>query len=120
MTKSKSAGLSSLRLLAEVDHGLDAFVVQQICAVFAHHNAVGMAVLYGSRAKGCYRKGSDIDLTLMASSAQLLDLETISQIEEALDDLMLPYSFDLSVFAEIENQNLVDHIQRVGVIFYQR
>ena len=42
------------------------------------------------------------------------------QIEEALDDLMLPYSFDLSVFAEIENQNLVDHIQRVGVIFYQR
>lgn len=33
---------------------------------------------------------------------------------------MLPYSFDLSEFAEIENQNLVDHIQRVGVIFYQR
>ena len=118
MTKSKSAGLSSLRLLAEVDHGLDAFVVQR--TVLAHHNAVGMAVLYGSRAKGCYRKGSDIDLTLMASSAQLLDLETIYQIEEALDDLMLPYSFDLSVFAEIENQNLVDHIQRVGVIFYQR
>ena len=82
MTKSKSVGLSSLRLLAEVDHGLDAFVVQQICAVFAHHNAVGMAVLYGSRAKGCYRKGSDIDLTLMASSAQLLDLETRNHVSD--------------------------------------
>ena len=41
-------------------------------------------------------------------------------IEEALDDFMLPCSFDLSGYADIENQNLVDHSQRVGVIFYQR
>ena len=59
-------------------------------------------------------------MTLMASPAELLDLETIYRIEKALDDLMLPCSFDLSGYADIENQNLVDHSQRVGVIFYQR
>jgi hypothetical protein len=35
-------------------------------------------------------------------------------------DLFLPYSFDISLFKDIDNPNLVDHINRVGVTFYEK
>ena len=39
---------------------------------------------------------------------------------DLLDDLYLPYMFDISIFDKIDNQNLKDHINRVGQVFYQR
>ncbi len=72
--------------------------------------------LYGSRALGSYREGSDIDLTLLGE----IDLTTLNHISLKLDDLLLPYEIDLSVFDEIENAELREHIQRVGKVFYQR
>ena len=46
------------------DIGLSESVVYRICAVFSRYPQAAEAILYGSRAKGTYRKGSDIDLTL--------------------------------------------------------
>jgi predicted nucleotidyltransferase len=59
-------------------------------------------VLYGSRAKGNYRRGSDIDLTLWGeiSFPALLNLHT------ALDDLLLPWMIDLSIYDRLENPAL--------------
>ncbi|MBU1171821.1 MAG: hypothetical protein KKD44_19885 [Proteobacteria bacterium] len=37
-----------------------------------------------------------------------------------IDDLLLPYSFDISIFADIDNPDLIDHIKRVGMIFYEK
>jgi predicted nucleotidyltransferase len=98
-------------------YGLPEHTVDQICAVLAQHPAVARAVLYGSRAKGNYKPGSDIDLTLLG--AALTPAECAS-IAEALDDLLLPYSIDLSLFAELRHPELEAHIQRVGVVFYVR
>jgi len=100
-----------------MSHGLPQNAVEQICAVLARYPQVERAVLYGSRAKGTYRRGSDIDLTLHGSE---LTLTVIFRILDELDDLLLPYTIDLSIFHTIESPDLIEHIQRVGVTFYQR
>ena len=74
-------------------------------------------VLYGSRAKDNYREGSDIDLTLMGDA---LSHAQLNRIKMQIDDLLLPYTIDLSIFELIDNANLIDHIRRVGVVFYER
>jgi predicted nucleotidyltransferase len=78
--------------------------------------SIERAVIYGSRAKGNYKPGSDIDLTLFGpaiTEAELLALEN------RLDDLLLPYTFDISRFHTLQNPQLIDHIQRVGQDFYK-
>ncbi len=99
-------------------YGLQDATIQKICAVFARFPQVEKAVLYGSRAKGNYKNGSDIDLTLRGDAA--LTLNVLYKISEELDDLLLPYTIDLSIFANISDRDLIDHIQRVGVTFYAR
>lgn len=90
----------------------------QIQAVFSGFPAIEQAVLYGSRAKGNYRPGSDIDLTLKTHGDGTLHL--LTGIMNALDDLDLPYLFDISLLAHINNDNLIKHIERVGIEFYNK
>ncbi len=102
----------------DTQFGLKAKTITAIRAVFAAFPQVGKVVVYGSRAKGNYKIGSDIDLTLMPSKSNQLDLSVQLKIEDALEELMLPYQLDISIFDSIENPKLVDHIQRVGQVFY--
>ena len=97
--------------------GLKETTIEKISAVFAGFPQVEKAVLYGSRAKGNYKNGSDIDLTLHGKD---LTLNVLYKIDEELDDLLLPYTFDLSIFERLSDPDFIDHIQRVGVVFYQR
>jgi uncharacterized protein len=97
--------------------GLDENTIQNIQRVFETFPEIDMAVIYGSRAKGNYKPGSDIDMTL---KGEKLNLSTVNAIGLKLDDLMLPYIFDISVFKQISNSDLKDHINRVGIIFYER
>jgi len=98
-------------------YGLDDLTVIKIQAVFAFFPQVEKAILYGSRAKGNYRPGSDIDLTLKGEN---LTLSVMNQISLVLDDLLLPYTFDLSVYTHIKDSDLLEHIGRVGVEFYSK
>ncbi len=98
--------------------GLQESVIQQICAVLAKYPQVQKAVLYGSRAKGTYKNGSDIDLTLVGGED--LSLHILYRIADELDDLLLPYTFDLSIFSHISDPDVVEHIRRVGVTLYER
>lgn len=100
-----------------MNHGLTAVTVAKIHEVLSRHAEVERAVLYGSRAKGNFKPGSDIDLTLIGHR---LDERIRSRIDEELDDLMLPYKIDLSLFAHLTHAGLVDHIQRVGMPLYDR
>lgn len=97
--------------------GLKDETIESICEVFAHHPLVEKALLYGSRAMGNFKPGSDIDLTLLGDSLTSTELGVI---EEELDDLLLPYQIDLSIFHRIENTDLREHIERVGVVFYRK
>jgi predicted nucleotidyltransferase len=98
------------------DFGLAASDIEKIVSVFCRYEGLDEVVLYGSRAKGNYRPGSDIDLTLKGKD---LNLKILNRINTELDDLLLPYTFDVSIYAQIENEDLIDHIQRVGVTFYR-
>ena len=97
--------------------GLSDKTLATVRSILADHAAVEKAILYGSRAKGNYRKGSDIDLTLVGSG---LNLHLLAEIAGRLDDSAIPYQVDLSLKDQIDNPNLLEHIERVGVVFYQR
>lgn len=103
-----------------MNHGLSAQTVSAIHAVLARHPKVQRAVLYGSRAKGNYQPGSDIDLTLFAGDDQEINTHEIADILDEVDDLLLPYTMDLSAFAKIDNEAVRAHIQRIGKVFYER
>jgi predicted nucleotidyltransferase len=95
--------------------GLSAETLGQLRRVFARHAKVKQVLLYGSRAKGNYRPGSDIDLTLCGENLTLSDL---LKMEQEIDDLLLPYKTDLSLLDRIDSPDLLDHIRRVGKILY--
>ena len=75
-------------------------------------------VLYGSRARGDYKNGSDIDLTFRGSSD--LTHTLVSRIANDLDDQLLPYTIDLCIFKNIRNPEMVEQIERVGVALYKK
>lgn len=97
--------------------GLSEQTIERINSVFARHPEVEKVVLYGSRAKGTHKPGSDIDLTLYGNE---ISLKEKNRILDELDALDLPYSIDLSVFNQLSHLQLRDHIERVGVVFYAR
>jgi predicted nucleotidyltransferase len=97
--------------------GLKNNTIKQIIKVFTYFPQVEKAIIFGSRAKGNYRPASDLDITLKGDNLTLKDLNKISM---ALDDLLLPYTFDLSIYKQIDNQDLIEHINRVGKLFYSK
>lgn len=97
-------------------HGLTEDDVATIHELLARQPKIEQAILYGSRAMGRYRAGSDIDLTLIGCD---LAIDDAMALHSALDDSDLPYKFDISVKSKIQNPALVDHITRVGKVFYQ-
>jgi len=98
--------------------GLKEATIQKICDVLARYPQVEKAVLYGSRAKGDYKNGSDIDLTLQGGED--LTLTIMYGIMAEFDNLLLPYTIDLSIYRDIKDEDVIDHIKRVGVTFYEK
>ena len=100
--------------------GLSASVIGKINGVLAQHPMVRKAVIYGSRAKGNYQPGSDIDLSLFAVEGQEISHRELASILDEVDDLLLPYTMDLSAFEQLKHDSLREHIERVGQVFYER
>lgn len=98
-------------------YGLPEETIAKLCGVFSQYPAIKSVQLYGSRAKGNYRPGSDIDLSIQAPALGLSDLLAI---ENQIDDLLLPWTVDLSLLHQIDNLELIDHIRRIGTPFYSR
>ncbi len=98
-------------------HGLTEKTINAINNVFAIYTEIDEAIFYGSRAKGNFKPGSDIYLTLKGSG---LDLKIVNKISLDLDDLLLPYNIDLSKYHHISDPDLIGHIERVGKVFYRK
>jgi predicted nucleotidyltransferase len=81
-----------------------------ISSVLNQHPEVSQVKLFGSRAKGCHTPVSDIDLALWGVDA--LQAESIAA---ELDELPLPYHFDVKAFESIKQDSLREHIQRKGI-----
>ena len=98
-------------------HGLPKSTLNRITAVLEHVPEVQGAILFGSRAKGTHKSGSDIDLALQGAS---LNWRIIGQIYDDLDDLLLPHRFSLIHLDANTDPAVAAHIARVGVPLFQR
>jgi predicted nucleotidyltransferase len=92
-------------------YGISQNALDKIKAVLFSMQGVEQAVLYGSRAKGNYKEGSDIDLTVKGN----LTYNDLVKMSVNLDDLNLPWEIDISLYSQIKNKDLLDHIDRVGI-----
>lgn len=97
--------------------GLDVDTRRNIRKVIAGFPCIEKVLIYGSRAKGNYKVGSDIDLTLIGKD--LTHGNSIDPLMSRLDDLNLPYTFDISIFNKLGDLDLIEHILRVGKTFYR-
>jgi len=98
-------------------YGLTERDMKTIQSVFDTFPEVKKVHLFGSRAKGNYRLGSDIDLAIMN---QGLNSITLSRLIGKFEESSLPYNIDLVDFTNLTKQEFIDHINRVGVPFYQQ
>ena len=98
------------------DIGLAPHELDLIRGVFRRFPTISEVALYGSRAKGTYRPESDIDLALVGVDD---DVEAEAVADE-LDELPLPYRFDVKAYGGIKYGPLREHIARVGVSLYRR
>ena len=97
--------------------GLKPETIDKINSVFIKYPEVEQVIIYGSRAKGNYRNGSDIDITLKGKD---LNDKIRSKISWDIDDLNTPYLFDISIFDQLNSPDLEEHIERVGQVFYSK
>ena len=75
------------------------------------------AIVFGSRAKGNAEPGADIDIALKGES---VTEKTVLTLVTALEELPLPYFYDIVAYRNIQNQDLIEHIDRVGGVLYER
>lgn len=95
--------------------GLSDDQFSQLIGIFKLVKQVNQVKVFGSRAKGNYRKNSDIDLALFGDS---LDRFVISKLLLELDDSNIPFKVDAQIYTEINNDPLKEHIDRVGIKIY--
>jgi uncharacterized protein len=97
-------------------YGLKEEQIKSIQNIFASNPRVDEVFIFGSRAKGNFKPGSDIDLALKGKK---LLFDDVLALHAKLDDLDLPYTFDIVNYEQINNHDLTDHINRVGISFYK-
>ena len=92
--------------------------IEYIRLALSRFNEVENAVIFGSRAIGNYKKGSDVDISITGSQ---ITQKTLCQLDDLLnEEYPLPYFFDLIYYDDIHNQNLKQHIDKYGKEIYQK
>jgi predicted nucleotidyltransferase len=100
------------------DYGLSQRSINTMHRIFGGYESLKKVILYGSRAMGTYKNGSDIDITLEVGE-EFTDIDLL-RVCGALEESDLPYFVDCSVFSRIGNPELREHIARVGKVLYER
>lgn len=101
----------------KLDTGLQQSDFETILSVLKNFPVVTEAYIFGSRAKGSFRKGSDVDIALKGNN---IDFKIVSEISHLLnEETILPYKFDILNYHTINNADLIEHIDRVGVCIYK-
>jgi predicted nucleotidyltransferase len=86
--------------------------------LFQKYSGIQSVILYGSRAKGNYRNGSDIDITLYTDEG--FGFNELSALAGDFDDSDLPYFVDVSIYNQLQDNDLIAHIKRVGKVLYTK
>jgi predicted nucleotidyltransferase len=98
-------------------YGLQESDLDALISLLKKNSKIDEIILFGSRAKGTFNNGSDIDLALKGSN---LNLQDILDATLETEKLLLPYKLDLIIFNRVKEPSLTDHINRVGIVLYKR
>lgn len=99
------------------DFGIPKDLLLNLKEIFSKHSEVNCVKIYGSRAKGTFREGSDVDITLIGND---IDNTILNNIEFEIDELDSPYLFDVSIYSQLSSVNLKEHIDRIGIEIYSK
>jgi predicted nucleotidyltransferase len=92
--------------------------LQNVVSVLTQFPEVEYASIFGSRAKGNYKNGSDVDIALKGKQLSFMILERINSILN--EETSMPYRFDVLNYETITNNELKEHIDRVGLVIYHK
>jgi predicted nucleotidyltransferase len=99
-----------------MEFGLKEFDLEYIIKKISEFSEIEKAVIFGSRAKGNYKPGSDIDIAIMGEK---INFDVLSKLHSILEDEgPLPYLFDIVDYTHLEHEDLKSHIDRVGKVIY--
>ena len=101
-----------------MQYGLSDKTRTALDAIFRKYPGIRQAILYGSRAKGNYRNGSDIDMALKTDDT--FTRSDLLRIGNDFDDSDIPYLVDVSIYDTLSNPDLKAHIDRVGKTLFAR
>ena len=96
--------------------GLTKKTINKINSIFEKIPEIDEVIIYGSRAKGNFKEGSDIDITLKGKVTK----EDLLKLWNDLDESYITYKFDISIYEDLKSEKLIEHINRVGKTFYKR
>lgn len=99
-----------------MEFGLSENHIDILTSIFKKYLFSGEVIIYGSRVKGNYTPQSDIDLVIKGSDSN--NIQKLAEAIDAIDDSDLPYLVDIQYFENIKNNELIEHINRVGKLFY--
>jgi predicted nucleotidyltransferase len=99
-----------------MEYGLSEETLEALNSIFRKYPGIKQVILYGSRAKGKYRNGSDIDLSLQTGDN--FTFTDLLRIGDDFDDSDMPYFVDVSIYDKLSNPDLKAHIDRVGKVLY--
>ena len=97
--------------------GLTENDMDTIKSILASNKNIESAKIFGSRAKGNYKQGNDVDISICGSKITYEDVVKISAILN--EETCLPYRFDILNFSSIKNDELLKHIIKYGITIYQ-
>lgn len=97
--------------------GLKDIMMEQLVRILETHPSVEEVLIFGSRSKGNFRQGSDIDLAIKGLR---LTFDDILTLQVRIEDLNLPYKVDLIDYNKIDDPEFRSHVDRIGKTFYSR
>ena len=100
-----------------IKYGLLVSDMDNVISILKKNERISKVILFGSRAKGDFNKGSDIDIALKGDDLKLNDIIKASL---EIDELLLPNKFDLIIFNRIKEKALIEHINRIGITLYEK
>ena len=89
---------------------------KEIISIFQKYENIEKVIIYGSRAKGNFREGSDIDFTIFGS----INYNELIKLKHEFYDSKIPYLVDISIYNQLSSVSLKEHINRVGKVFYKK
>jgi predicted nucleotidyltransferase len=97
--------------------GINELSINILKNIFSKYENIKEVNLYGSRAKGNYHDRSDVDLVICNSN---IDRQLLGNLILEINNSNFPYMVDIQVFENLKNEKLIEHINRVGKVFYKK